>query len=89
VAKTQHGGGSPPNPDLLAAVALHTLVTQAGAGIAIAGVAAACERDLDDEAERREIETALQILLADGLATREGDLYRPTRAAVRASELSF
>jgi hypothetical protein len=37
----------------------------------------------------REIEVALEILLADELALRQDELFTPTRAALRASELSF
>lgn len=81
------------DPDLLAAVVLHTLVTEGRGGMTVARVAVACERDPGDPADVREIEAALQILLDDELARREdgrnGRLYSPTRAAVRASELSF
>jgi hypothetical protein len=81
------------DPDLLAAVVLHTLVTEGGSGMTVACVAIACERDPENPAEMHEIEAALQVLLEDELARREdgrnGRLYAPTRAAVRASELSF
>jgi hypothetical protein len=112
------------HPDLLAAVILHTLVSEARDGMTVAAVAVACERDPDAECDIDEIVAALEILLGDGLAEREptplrepdaehrpdsaqehdvtGNLdaapkpdtspqsmYRPTRAAIRAHELSF
>jgi hypothetical protein len=95
------------HPDLLAAVVLHTLVTEGRNGITPARMAVACERDPDTPADMAEIEAALKLLLEDGLAKREGqddgcgegklhgggqsegDLFRPTRAAIRAAELSF
>lgn len=87
--------GRPRDPDLLAAVVLHVLVTEGSEGITLTHVAGICERDPDDEAERREVQTALDILIRDELAVSEpsqaGDdrRFRPTRAAVRAAELSF
>ncbi|MGA9315511.1 MAG: hypothetical protein WBV77_12895 [Solirubrobacteraceae bacterium] len=100
------------HPDLLAAVVLHTLVSEARDGMTVAAVAVACERDPDEPDDLEEIEAALQLLLKDGLAEDKPDplcrvertagpdttpkpsdppqlLYRPTRAAIRASELSF
>jgi hypothetical protein len=82
---------------LLAAVVLHTLVAQGRDGVTSARVAAACERDPGDPADMEEIEAALELLRDDGLAERDGEedgeggrrLFRPTRAAVRANELSF
>jgi hypothetical protein len=74
---------------MLAAVALHALVTEGREGLTIKQLAMACERRLDSPAEMRETRAALQILLKDGLAERDGELFRPTRAAVRATELSF
>lgn len=74
---------------------LHTLVAQGRDGVTSARVAAACERDPGDPADMEEIEAALELLRGDGLAERdgeeegEGELFRPTRAAVRANELSF
>lgn len=68
---------------------LHTLITRARDGMTVAQVAAACERDPEDPADTDEIEAALEILLGDELAECEDELFRPTRAAVRASELSF
>ncbi len=79
----------PKDPDPLAAVVLHVLVSEARNGFTVAQVAKACERDPNDPADLDEIEAALEILLNDGLAQGQGDLYRPTRAAVRANELSF
>lgn len=80
-APTQH-------PDLLAAVVLHTLVSKSS-GMTVACVAIACDRDPGDPGDVEEVRGALEILLEDGLAKREADLFRPTRAAVRARELSF
>jgi hypothetical protein len=78
------------HPDLLAAVVLHTLVTEGRReSIAVSQIAVTCERDPDNPAELHEVEAALEILLDDGLARREGERFRPTRAAVRAGELSF
>jgi hypothetical protein len=88
VAKTPQSPPSP-DPDLLAAVVLHTLVGAGAAGLTLPQVARACERDPDRFPEAREVEVALRILIADDLATRDGDLYRATRAAIRAAELSF
>ncbi len=60
-----------------------------GPGMSLADIAVACERDPADPAERREIEAALEILLADELASRHGARWRATRPAIRAAELSF
>ena len=83
---------------------LHTLVTEGRDGITAALVAVACERAPEDRADMEEVDAALELLLDDGLAQREtrraeagrragdedrDDLFRPTRAAVRAAELSF
>jgi hypothetical protein len=80
---------SSPDPDLLAAVVLQTLVGAGPAGLTLPQVARACERQPDRLPEAREVEVALRILIDDELATRDGDLYRATRAAIRAAELSF
>jgi hypothetical protein len=77
------------HPDLLAAVVLHTLVSEGRAGMSVARVAIACGRDPSVSAEVEEIGVALRILLDDELALHEEDLYQPTRAAIRAAELSF
>lgn len=55
----------------------------------LAEVATACERDPTDPGQRREVQAALEILLADELATSHGALWRATRAAIRAAALSF
>jgi hypothetical protein len=104
--------GSSQHPDLLAAVVLHTLLSEAREGISVAAVAIACERDPNEPDDLAEIEAALRLLIEDGLAEREFTpprkldrtagldvkpepdnrpqlLYRPTRAAIRAYELSF
>jgi hypothetical protein len=88
VAKSQEEIESP-DPDLLAAVVLHTLVSRGASGMTLAQVALACERDPTSDEEVREVKGALAILLDDGLAEREGERYRPTRPAIRAAELSF
>jgi len=75
VANSQEDSFSQHPEDLLAAVVLHTLLSG------------------DREGMSEEIEAALAILLEDGLAERETPphkaLYRATRAAIRANELSF
>jgi hypothetical protein len=76
-------------PDLLAAVVLYTLVTRGRDGMTIAQLGEACERDPEDPGESDEIATALQILIGDELAVGENSRFRPTRAAIRASELTF
>jgi hypothetical protein len=87
--------GQPPDPDLLAAVVLHVLVSEGSEGITLEHVARICERDPEDQDEHREVQAALDILIRDELAVREssragdGVRFRPTRAAVRAAELSF
>jgi hypothetical protein len=88
VANSQDSAPSQ-HPDLLAAVVLHTLVSEGRDGMTVSHVALACKRDPDDPADRDEIEAALEILLDDCLAQCEDELFRPTRAAVRAGELSF
>jgi hypothetical protein len=89
VAKTQQQAGTDPAPELLAAVVLHTLVTNRRQAMTVNQVARACERNPRDPADTDEVEAALQVLLDDGLAECENERYRPTRAAVRATELSF
>lgn len=49
----------------------------------------AVERDPDTPKDRSEVGQALALLVADGLAVKEGEQWTPTRAAVRAAELSF
>lgn len=78
-----------PDPDLLAAVVLHTLVSDGRGGLTVEQLAVACDRSPHHPGEEREIVEALALLLDDGLARVETELYRPTRAAVRAAELSF
>lgn len=88
MAKTQEDVDAP-DPDLLAAVVLHTLVSEGRDGLSVEQVAVACDRSPNHPGEEREIELALAILVGDGLAAFEDELYRPTRAAIRAAELSF
>jgi hypothetical protein len=77
------------DPDPLAAVVLHILVSEGRSGFTAAQVAKACERDPSDPSDLDEVEAALEILLNDGLAQSQDDIYLPTRAAIRAAELSF
>lgn len=77
------------HPDLLAAVVLHTLVGAGDRGMTADWVARACERDPANPAEVAEVQRALAILIADHLAERNDRLFRATRAALRAAELSF
>lgn len=88
VAKTQEATGAP-DPDLLAAVVLDTIVGAGTRGMTFAQVAHACQRDLGKPEEVGEVHVALDMLMADDLAIHKGNLYRPTRAAIRAAELSF
>jgi hypothetical protein len=77
------------HPDALAAVVLHTLVTEGREGMTLEQVTLTCERDPANPPELRETDVALRVLLEDGLTERQGELFRPTRAAIRAFELSF
>jgi hypothetical protein len=77
------------HPDALAAVALHTLVVEGREGMTRGQVALACERDPANPPEMRETEAALLVLLEDDLAVCDGEFVKPTRAAIRAFELSF
>jgi hypothetical protein len=92
VANSQDESSSQ-HPDLLAAVVLHTLVSDARDGMSIVAIAVACDRDPGSERDIDEIVAALKILLEDGLAEYGTDpplpLYRATHAAIRANELSF
>jgi len=89
VANTKQVTHACKDPDPLAAVVLHTLVFEAREGFTLAQIAVACQRDPAEPAELDEIQAATQVLLDDGLAENRKDLYVPTRAAIRASELSF
>lgn len=95
MAKTQEDIAEPQHPDLLAAVVLHVLVTDGPQGMSLEQVARTCERDPEDEAECSEVDVALEILVRDELAIRDAEgsdaqvLFKPTRAAIRAAELSF
>lgn len=75
--------------DPLAAVVLHVLVTEGRHGMAVEQMARAVERDPSKLDERSEVERALAVLVRDDLALHEGEQWTPTRAAVRAAELSF
>jgi hypothetical protein len=89
VAKTKQAIRPCQDPDPLAAVVLHTLVSNAQEGFTLAQIATACQRDPAKPGELEEIQVAARVLLDDGLAENRNDLYVPTRAAIRASELSF
>jgi len=89
VADSPQHSPVPRDPDPLAAVLLHVLVAEARDGLTASQLATACERDPDDAADLDEVEAALEVLLNDDLAQSQNDVYRPTRAAIRASELSF
>jgi hypothetical protein len=78
---------TPQHIDLLAAVVLHTLVARRAR--AFEPICRAVERDPNKPAERSEVEQALAVLVADKLAVHEGEQWTPTRAAVRAAELSL
>jgi hypothetical protein len=76
--------------ELLAEVVLHVLVADGRDGMTTENVARECERDADHEADRQEVEAALKVVVDGDLAVHEADgAWRPTRAAVRAAELSF
>jgi hypothetical protein len=79
----------PPDPDLLSAVVLHTLVRAGPGGTTLLRTIDACERDPLRAAERAEIERALAGLISDGLAYRRSGRVGATRAALRADALSF
>ncbi len=73
--------------DLLAAVVLHVLVHDNAR--TFEPICRALDRDPNKPNERSEVEQALAVLVTDGLALHEGEQWTPTRAAVRAAELSF
>lgn len=75
--------------DAVAAVVLHILVAAAPATLTLAEIISADERDAGDARDRELIEVALGGLLGDGLAREQDGKYSPTRAAIRAAELSF
>jgi hypothetical protein len=77
------------DPDLLAAVVLHTLVRRAPRPVSVAQALDACERDPTDPADGRAIRRALESLHRDGLARRDSAGFAATRAAIRADALSF
>lgn len=89
MAKTLQQAGPPSDPDPLAAVILHVLVSEAREGFSVAQITKACERNPSDGADLDEVEAALEVLLNDGLAQGQDELYLPTRAAIRANKLSF
>ncbi len=70
-------------------MALHTLVAGGARTLTAAQVALACERDPGLATDREAIALALAELVDDGLAYARGGRFGATRAALRASELSF
>jgi hypothetical protein len=89
VAQAQDSRSVRPDPDLLAAVVLHTLIRAGPQAVPLPRTIVACERDPSDSTDRVAIEAALQGLIADGLAYRRGARFGATRAALRADALSF
>lgn len=76
--------------DLLAAVVSHVLVTRGCEGMAFEAISREVERDPANAEERQEVQLALQALVDYDLAVALGpDGWKPTRAAVRAADLSF
>jgi hypothetical protein len=75
--------------DLAAAVVLHVLVSAAPATLTLEEIVSADERDARDADDRALIRRALAGLLGDGLAHEHEGRFAPTRAAIRAAELSF
>jgi hypothetical protein len=75
--------------DPVAAVVLHTLVATAPATLTLDEIIDADERDSADAQDRALIKRALAGLLSDGLAREQEGRFAPTRAAIRAAELSF
>jgi hypothetical protein len=75
--------------DLLTAVTLDVLVRSPQTGLTLVGVTRAVQRDPAASSELQRIEAILHGLVEDGLAQRDGEYYRGTRAAIRAYELRF
>lgn len=75
--------------ELLAAVVLHVLVSATPNALTLAQIAIECERDPNEPAEREEVEAALNVLVADGLADQKNKRLSATRPAMRAADLSF
>jgi hypothetical protein len=75
--------------DPVAAVVLHILVAAAPASLTLDEIINADERDTADAQDRALIRRALSGLLSDGLAHERDGEFAPTRAAIRAAELSF
>lgn len=73
----------------MAAVVLHILVAAAPATLTLDEIINADERDIADARDRELITRAIGGLLSDGLACEHEGKFAPTRAAVRAAELSF
>ena len=75
--------------DAVAAVVLHILVAAAPATLTFDEIIDADERDTADARDRALIQHALCGLRGDGLAREHEGRFAPTRAAIRAAELSF
>lgn len=74
--------------DLLAAVVLHVLATS-HRPMSTERVSVRVERNPRNPREREEVQIALHVLATDELAQHEQRGWRATRAAIRATELSF
>ncbi len=78
------------NVDQLAAVVLYHLTTTSDPKVvSTERVTREVERDPQVADEQREVDVALRLLVADELAHRRPQGWEASRAAVRASELSF
>ena len=75
--------------DAVAAVVLHILVAASPATLTLEEIVNADERDSADARDRALIQRALGGLLVDGLAHERDGKFAPSRAAIRAAELSF
>ncbi len=85
----EQGDSHADDVDPVAAVVLHILVSAAPATLTLEEIINADERDARNAHDRALIERALAGLLSDGLACEEHGAFAPTRAAIRAAELSF
>ena len=77
------------DPDLLAAAVLHALLRAAREPLTLEQTAAACQRNPQSQGDLDTIQAALTCLVDDGLAYKRGSTFGPTRAALRAEQLSF
>jgi hypothetical protein len=75
--------------DSVAAVVLHILVAASPATLTLDEIINADERDTADARDRALIGRVVAGLQRDDLAREQDGRFAPTRAAVRAAELSF